>query len=315
MAVLSVVTLPGAAQADQSGVFADSAEAAKKAPNFGNWNISEKDKAAYARDGGSYVLGPDSKPRPGAPKGAISRHRLDDSTVYPGVPHDYWLYVPQQYEANKAACLIVFLDGESFMDAKVNTPIVLDNLIHQKQIPAMIGLYINAGPNGPGYPIYGGSDNRSIEYDSTNANFAKFLIEDVFPKIQRSYNISSDPDCRALVGGSSGGNAAFAAAWHRPDAFRKVISFVGTFVDIRGGNTFPSMIRKSERKPLRVFLQAGAKDLDTIFGNWPIANQDMAAALAYREYDYKFECGEGGHSIAHGASIFPDAMRWLWRKP
>jgi len=282
---------------------------------FERWNISEKDRAAYARKGRNYALGPNSKSRSGVPKGAISEHRLDDCAVYAGVAHDYWIYVPKQYKASKAACLMVFLDGESFIDAPVNAAVVMDNLIHQKQVPVMIGVFINAGPAGPGYPIYGGSDNRSIEYDSTNANYAKFLLDDVLPRLHHSYNISSDPDCCGIAGSSSGGNAAFTVAWERPDAFRRVISLVGSFVDIRGANRYPSIIRRSARKPLRIFLQAGAKDLDTVFGSWPIANQDMAAALAYREYDYEFEFGEGGHSICHGASILPDAMRWLWRKP
>jgi enterochelin esterase-like enzyme len=285
-----------------------------KNPNFGRWNISEKDKAAYARNGGKYALGPNSKPRSGVPTGAISANRMDDCTVYPGVAHDYWIYVPQRYKASETACLMVFLDGESFLDVSVNAAVMLDNLTHQEELPVMIGLFINAGPAGPGYPIYGGSDNRSIEYDSTNANYAKFLLDDVLPTLHRSYNISSDPACRGIAGCSSGGHAAFTVAWERPEAFRKVISLVGSFVDIRGGNRYPSLIRKSARKPLRVFLQDGTMDLDTVFGNWPIANQDLAAALAYRDYDYKIEFGDGGHSICHGASILPHAMRWLWRK-
>src|SRR5262249_276051 len=129
------------------------------------------------------------------------------------------------------------------------------------------------------------------------------------------HHIGSDPDGCGIAGISSGGSAAFTAAWERPDAFRKVISLVGSFVDIRGANRYPSLIRKSPRKPLRIFMQDGANDLDPIFGSWPIANRDVGAALAYREYDYKFEFGGGGHSVDHGAAVLPDAMRWLWRKP
>jgi enterochelin esterase family protein len=240
---------------------------------------------------------------------------LEESIVYPGVAHDYWLYIPQQYQAAEAASLMVFLDGEIFLGDSINSAVVLDNLIHRGEVPVMIGLYINAGMSGPGYPIYGGSDNRSLEYDSANADYARFLTEDVLPAIEGSYHIASDPDCRGIAGISSSGHAAFTVAWERSDAFRKVVSLVGSFVDIRGGDRYPPLVRKSERKPLRVFLQDGIQDLDTIFGNWPIANQDLAAALAYRDYDYKFELGEGGHSVWHGASILPDAMRWLWRKP
>jgi enterochelin esterase family protein len=178
----------------------------------------------------------------------------------------------------------------------------------------MIGLFVDPGDRGPGLPLWGGTDNRSVEYDSVTDAYARFLLEDLVPQLQNEYSLSSDPACRGIAGTSSGGIAAFTVAWQRPDAFSKVISFVGSFTDIRGGNQYPSLIRKTERKPLRVFLQSGAKDLDIVFGNWPIANQDMAAALAYRDYDYRFVFGEGGHSAKQGAAILPDAMRWLWRE-
>jgi enterochelin esterase family protein len=275
---------------------------------------SEKDKAAYAfSDAGNYVLGSDSLPHPTVPQGRIFKHRLDKSRVYPGVRHDYWVYVPQQYDSRKSACLMVFLDGARYLEKRINTPVVLDNLIDQKQIPVMIGLFVDPGDRGPGLPLWGGTDNRSVEYDSITDSYARFLLEDLIPQLQKEYSLSSDPACRGIAGTSSGGIAAFTVAWQRPDAFRKVISFVGSFTDIRGGNQYPSLIRKTERKPLRVFLQSGAKDLDIIFGNWPLANRDMAAALAYRDYDYQFVFGEGGHSAKHGAAILPDAMRWLWR--
>jgi enterochelin esterase-like enzyme len=143
--------------------------------------------------------------------------------------------------------------------------------------------------------------------------YARFLIEELLPEIGKRYNITSDPSGRAICGNSSGGICAFTAAWERPDAFRKVVSHCGSFTDIRGGHNYPSLIRKSEAKPLRVFLQSGAKDVDVIFGSWPLANQDMAAALAYREYDYQFVFGEGYHTLKHDGAIFPDTMRWLWR--
>jgi enterochelin esterase family protein len=208
---------------------------------------------------------------------------------------------------------MLFLDGQSFLDPEVNASVVLDNLIYQGHVPPALGVFLNPGDKGPGLPLWGGTDNRSIEYDSIDDVFVRFLHNDLLSRIESEWNVSRDPERRAVVGISSGGVAALTAAWHRPDAFRKVMSFVGSFVDIRGANAYPALIRKSERKPLRVFLQSGAQDLDVIFGSWPIANQDMAAALKYRDYDHRFVFGEGGHSMKHGAAILPEALKWLWR--
>jgi enterochelin esterase-like enzyme len=177
----------------------------------------------------------------------------------------------------------------------------------------MLGLFLDPGTSGPGLPLWGGTDNRSVEYDSVGDVFAQFLLEEVLPSALSDYPVAEDPASWSIAGISSGGAAAFTVAWHRPDVFGKVMSFVGSFVDIRGANCYPALIRKSEKRPLRVFLQSGLKDLDIIFGSWLIANQDMAAALAYREYDYRFIVGDGGHSAKHAAAVLPEAMRWLWR--
>ena len=276
----------------------------------------DKDRAsidASVSGGEPYVLGPESQPQAGAPHGSVTHHRLTGSKIYPGVERDYWLYAPKQYAASQPACLMVFQDGASYLDTKVNAPIVLDNLIQQGEMPVTIGLFVNAGEKGPGAPVYGGDTNRSIEYDSMDDRYARFLIEELLPEIEQRVAITSDPGGRAICGISSGGICAFTVAWHRPDVFGKVVSHCGSFADIRGGHNYPSMIRRSERKPIRVFLQTGARDVDTIYGNWPLANREMAAALAYRDYDYRFEFGEGGHTLAHGGAIFPETLRWLWR--
>jgi enterochelin esterase family protein len=275
---------------------------------------SDRDRAAYTfGDAGDYALGPESLEQQGVPHGAVTRHRIEGSAAYPGVSHDYWIYAPQQYNGDHPACLMVFLDGQSFLGEAVRAANVLDNLIHARQIPPMIGLFVHPGNKGPGLPLWGGVDNRSIEYDSVDGVYAKFLTEELVPRLASDFKLSGDPDCWGIAGFSSGGAAAFTAAWHRPEAFRRVVSFAGSFVDIRGANAYPSLIRRAEKKPLRVFLQSGSKDLDVVFGNWAIANQDMASALAYRGYDYRFEFGSGGHSMKHGASVLPDALRWLWR--
>ncbi len=208
---------------------------------------------------------------------------------------------------------MVFQDAQLYLGPQTNIPVVFDNLIHKQEMPVTIGLFVSPGDKGPGSPILGGSDNRSFEYDSLGDQYARFLLEELLPQVEKDYKITADPDGRAICGISSGGICAFTVAWERPDAFRKVVSHCGSFTSIRGGHTYPSLIRRTEAKPLRVFLQSGAKDLDVVFGNWPLANQEMATALAYRDYDYQFVFGEGGHSLKHGGAIFPDTMRWLWR--
>lgn len=262
---------------------------------------------------GPYTLGPDSTAQEGVPRGELHQHRETSRSIYPGVDHDYWVYVPQQYDAAKPACLMVFQDATLYLAPDVNVPIAFDNLIHQWVMPPTIGLFVSAGEQGPGMPGWGGSDNRSLEYDSLDDRYTRFLLEELLPPIAQQYNIVTDPAGRAICGISSGGICAFTAAWERPDAFSKVVSHCGSFTNIRGGNRYPALIRKSPAKPIRVFLQTGTKDLDVVFGNWPIANQDMAAALAYRHYDHQLVIGEGGHSLAHGGAIFPETMRWLWR--
>ena len=180
-------------------------------------------------------------------------------------------------------------------------------------MPVTIGVFVQPGDKGPGLPIWGGTDNRSIEYDSLGDTYARFLLEELLPDVEKNVSITSDPAGRAICGISSGGICAFTVAWERPDAFSKVVTHCGSFTDIRGGHNYPSLIRRNAAKPLRVFLQSGSNDLDVVFGNWPLANQEMASALAYRGYDYQYIFGEGGHSLKHGGSIFPDTLRWLWR--
>jgi enterochelin esterase family protein len=276
----------------------------------------EKDRAFFAANmelEEPYTLGADSFARPGVPCAAISKHHWVSRSVYPGTERDYWLYVPQQYDAATPACLMVFQDGDLYLGPQVNAGIVMDNLIHAGEIPVIIGLFVAPGDRGPGNRIYGGTDNRSYEYDSLGDRYARFLIEELLPEVERRYNITADPGGRAICGFSSGGICAFTAAWERPDAFGKIVSHCGSFADMNGGYVYPKLIRQTEAKPLRVFLQSGARDLDIFAGSWPLGNQDVAAALAYREYDHQFVYGEGGHTLKHAASIFPDTLRWLWR--
>jgi len=279
-------------------------------------NISAKDAGAFVfaltvKD--EYKLGEDSKKQKGVPEGTVTKYHMADSKIYPGTERDYWIYVPKQYDVKKPACLMIFQDGENYLtDSSFLAANVLDNLIYKKKVPIIIALFINAGDKGPGTPVWGGDGNRSVEYDSVGAAYPKFLIEEMMPKVTQLYNITKDPWGTALVGVSSGAVAAFNAAWERPDVFGKVISHVGSFVNIRGGDKFPDLIRRMPKKPIKVFLQDGENDLNLIFGSWTLASKEMAAALEYSGYDYKYVFGTGGHNLHHGGAIFPETLKWLW---
>ena len=261
-----------------------------------------------------YRPGPDAQRKSDVPSGQVEQFKWVSQKIYPGTERDCWLYVPKQYDAKKPACLMVFQDGRGFVTDKGHTrvPIVFDNLIHRGEMPVTIGLFVQPGQipaAGKGAP----RRCRSFEYDSLGDRYARFLIEELIPEIEKKYALTKDPKGRAICGNSSGGIAAFTVAWERPDAFGKVVSHIGSFTNIRGGHAYPALIRKTDRKPLRVFLQEGRNDLDNMHGHWPLANQQMLAALKYQGYDVKLVMGEDGHSGRHGGSIFPDTMRWLWR--
>jgi enterochelin esterase-like enzyme len=263
----------------------------------------------------NYQLGPDSMPKDGVPRGTVSKHAWTNSTVFPGTVRDYWIYVPKQYDAAKPACVMVFFDGSGFVGTNGNfrAPTVFDNLIAAGEMPVTIGIFINPGEIPATEPGKQSRKNRSFEYDSLGDACAKFLLNEIIPEVGKSYNLTKDPDGRGICGNSSGGICAWTVAWERPDAFRKVLSHIGSFTNIRGGHVYPALIRKTERKPIRVFLQDGSNDLDNLHGNWPLANQEMAAALKFAGYDYKFVFGTEAHNGKHGGAIFPDSLRWMWR--
>jgi enterochelin esterase family protein len=270
--------------------------------------------ATAARAADDYQHGPDSIRQEGVPQGEVTQHRWT-STIFPGTERDYWLYLPAQYDANRPACVMVFQDGGAYVkeDGDFRVPIVFDNLIHKQEMPVTVGVFINPGKVPPANPGKKPHHNRSFEYDTLSDQYARFLLDEVLPEVGKQYALTDDPEGRAICGNSSGGICAWTVAWERPDAFRKVLSHVGSFTDIRGGHVYPSLIRKTERKPIRVFLQDGSGDLDNKFGNWPLANQEVAASLKFAGYDYEFVYGDGGHNGKHGGAILPDSLRWLWR--
>ncbi len=261
-----------------------------------------------------YPLGPDSSRQAGVPQGQVS-HYTWTSKIFPGTTRDYWVYVPAQYSADKPACLMVFQDGEGFIkeDGRERIPIVFDNLIAKHDMPVTIGIFINPGVLKATSPDQQDRYNRSFEYDGMGDRYARFLLEEIIPEVAKHYNLSANPDDRAIAGLSSGGICAFTAAWNRPDAFHRVLSFIGSFTDLRGGDVYPNLIRKTEPKPLRVFLQDGNHDLNIYAGDWWMANQTMASALQFVGYDVKFVTGDKDHDMDQGGAILPDAMRWLWR--
>jgi enterochelin esterase family protein len=262
-----------------------------------------------------YKLGPDSYPQEGVPRGEVTKYSFTNSAVYPGTVRDYWIYVPKQYDPAKPAALMIFQDGGGYVstNGSYRVPTVFDNLIAKKEMPVTIGIFVNPGVVPSTEQGKKDRSNRSFEYDSLGDAYAKFLLSELLPEVAKKYQMTTDPDLRAIGGASSGGICAFTVAWERPDTFRKVLSHIGSFTNIRGGHVYPALIRKTEKKTLRVFLQDGSSDLDNLHGNWPLANQEMAAALKFMGYDYKFEFGTEGHNGKHGGAILPDSLRWLWR--
>jgi len=263
-----------------------------------------------------YALGPDSQDQAGVPKGAVQEFPWKESKTYPGTERQCWIYLPAAFDAAKEYPLIVFQDGGGAVSPKgqFRAPIVLDNLIHKGEIPPMVALFINPGNVPAVTPAGKGRSTRSYEYDTPDGTYAKFLIDEMLPEVGKHAKISPLPENRAVVGISSGGICAFSVAWFRPEAFRKVITGIGSFTNIRGGVWYPAAIRKTDRKPIRIFLQEGEKDLDNVHGNWPLSNHDLVAALAFAGYDHKAVFGTEGHGGKHLGAILPDALRWLWRK-
>jgi gluconolactonase len=259
-----------------------------------------------------YKLGPDSQFKADVPHGRVERFTFTNSTVFPGTVRDGGVYIPAQYDPAKPAALMVFQDGVGYMGTNGGwrVPLVFDNLIAAGEMPVTIAIFLNPGSRA-------GQSNRSFEYDSLGDAYSKFLINEAIPFVTNKYSlaITTDPQMRATCGSSSGAICAFTVAWERPDQFRKVLSTIGSFTNIRGGHNYPALIRKTERKPLRVFLQDGSNDLNNLHGDWPLANMGMASALRFMGYDHKFVLGDGSHNGRHGGSILPDALRWLWRAP
>ena len=272
--------------------------------------------SSFARADEVYKLGPDSQEQEGIPQGKVEQFTWT-SKIFHGTTRDCWIYVPAQYDAKSPACVMVFQDGGGFQSRTGGwrVPVVFDNLIARKEMPVTIGIFINPGvippPKGKekALPRY----NRSFEYDSATDQYSKFLLDEILPEVGKRYNLAKDANSRAICGSSSGASCAFTVAWQRPDEFSRVASFVGSFTNLRGDNYCPDIVRKTEPKPIRVFLQDGKKDLNIYAGSWVNANKDLADALEFAGYDCQYVLGDEGHNNKHGGAIFPDVVRWLWR--
>jgi sugar lactone lactonase YvrE len=260
-----------------------------------------------------YSLTADSQPHEGTPKGALTKHVLAPGRFFPGTPHNYQVYVPAQYDASRPIASMIFLDGSGYAGPNVRVPVVLDNLIAKHDLPPMIAMFIDPGIMPALHEQAQNRYERIFEYDSLTPRLANFLIEEFVPEVARSYNLSKDPNDHGIAGISTGGVGAFVAAWNRPDQFRRVITWVGSFGNFRGADRLPGLIRRTEPRPIRVFMQTGRQDLVNYAGSWYLENPRMAAALEFAGNDVRIELGEDGHSNRHGASMLPETLRWLWR--
>jgi gluconolactonase len=257
----------------------------------------------------------DTPPESSVPKGEVTKFTFDQSKIFPGTVREYSIYVPKQYDPAQPACLYVSQDGIQY-----HAPEVFDQLIHKKEMPIVIGVFIAPGRVKATSSAALDRFNRSFEYDGLGADYVRFLQDELLPEVEkkstsdgRPIHISPAGNDRAIAGASSGAICAFTAAWERPDAFRRVFSSIGTYVGLRGGNEYPTLIRKFEPKPIRVFLQDGSADLNIYGGDWWMANQEMERALTFAGWEVNHEWGTGGHSGEHATKIFADAMRWLWK--
>ena len=264
----------------------------------------------------NYPTNPDSQPQPGVPKGEVLKFTFENSKIFPGTWREYWVYVPAQYSPDKPACVYVNQDGIQY-----EAPTVFDNLIHKREMPVTIGVFVvhgrvRAGDANTALDRF----NRSFEYDGLGDSYVRFLLEELLPEVEtkktsdgRAIRLSKNGNDRAIGGASSGAICAFTAAWERSLEFSRVFSTIGTYVGLRGGERYSTLIRKYEPKPIRIFLQDGSTDLNIYAGDWWMANQTLERALIFAGYEVQHVWGEGAHNQKHATFIFPDAMRWLWK--
>lgn len=274
-----------------------------------------------------YKLGPDSLRQEGVPHGEVNGPHHLPSKVYEGTQHTYWVYVPAQYDPSKPCSLMIFNDGHAFLadDGSARATNVIDNLVHRREIPVMIAVFINPGrtaeqPEASAKEWGDRNSNRPTEYNSLDDKYARVIVDELMPELYAKYNISKDAKDHGIGGCSSGAIAAFTVAWERPEHFSKVLSTVGSFTNIRGGHRYPDIIRESPKKPIRVFFEDGRNDnrgqrrgqYDETW-DWFKQNVRMVDALTEKGYDVNYSWSIGRHGLKHGGVMLPEMMRWLWR--
>jgi len=263
-----------------------------------------------------YAIDSASIEQRGVPKGEIIKCVFSNSKIFPGTWREYWIYIPAEYKDGQTACVYINQDGIQW-----KAPTVFDNLIFHKEMPVTIGVFVSPGRVlAPNTESSLDRFNRSFEYDGLGDAYARFILDEILPEVEkqkasdgRAIRLSKSGNDRAIGGSSSGAICAFTAAWECPSEFSRVFSAIGTYVGLRGGERYPTLIRKYEPKPIRIFLQDGSNDLNIYGGDWWKANETMERALTYSGYEVRHAWGEGGHSGQQGNSIFPDVMRWLWK--
>ena len=252
----------------------------------------------------------------GVPRGEVLKFTFDQSEIFPGTWREYWVYVPAQYKADKPACVYVNQDGIQW-----KAPTVFDNLIYRREMPVTIGVFVMHGRvKAADGTTANDRYNRSFEYDGLGDAYARFILEEILPAVEkqqttdgRAIHLSKNGNDRAIGGSSSGAVCAFTTAWEKPAAFSRVFSAIGTYIGLRGANDYATLVRKYEPKPLRIFLQDGSNDLNIYAGDWWMANQTMERALSFAGYEVTHIWGEEGHNGNQGTAVFPAAMRWLWK--
>lgn len=260
---------------------------------------------------------PDSYPKPGVPRGTVSEKRTIVSKIYDGMTSNYWVYAAPGVDPAVPAPLMVWQDGQGqvgeFSHSRLFT--VTENLVAQKLLPPLVYVMIQPGQSPQGRAM------RSIEYDTISDRYARFLMEEVLPEVEKTYKLRQDGYSRAIGGESSGGICAFNVAWLMPDKFARVHSAVGSFTSIQwhpeekleGGNVYPFKVRKEPKRNIRVWMSDGSDDLENQFGSWPMQAIQMANSLKLREYDFHFRFGTAAHGGAQAALDLPESLAWLWR--
>jgi len=261
---------------------------------------------------------PDSYPKPGVPKGKLSDKHTLTSRIYAGMKADYWYYASPGVDPGVPSVLMVWQDGQTLIAgdlSRMRLFTVTENLVRQRLIPPMVHVLIAPGFSPEGRAM------RSVEYDTVSPRYARFLMEEVLPEVEKAYRLRPDGYSRGIGGESSGGICSLNAAWFMPHNFARVHSTIGSYTSIQwrpqekldGGNLYPFKVRKEPKRNIRVWMSDGADDLENDHGSWPLQNIQLANSLKMKEYDFHFRFGDAAHNSSQAALDLPESLTWLWR--